>query len=520
MPGQPTNGLQVMDESTTKKSVTACVSEAIDGIGFGRFQIIALLLTGGIMFAEGAEMLVMGSVTTLLHDHWDLGPTMRGAMVSIVFIGFSVGNFVSGQIGDRWGRRKAILLGYLLIGVCGFATACSTSPFMMISLRFLVGLGCGIGFPAVYSLIPEVCPSHIRGSICTLMIGFMPLGEVYAASGVLLLDPTLTGDTDHCDSGKYYPSYGLVNPDHCTWKALCEYSAIPALVFFLVSYLSLPESPHFLAEQRRYEELEDVLKHMAKVNGKGLDLAPLQACYASGPKILTSTIEDAGSSSYSFVSVVATLLSSRFLSTTLFLCLAHFVKDFSVFGLAYALPQYFRFMEHLTVGLQLVVMASLAIPGVLLSILLTRSQAVGHILCMSCSAAISSAFTLGMLEFVHDWMSTVSAYVVKAVALTYFIVTVVYTTEVFPTSMRNTAVGLCTCAGRMGSILAPLLFELSLHHGDSTDAFMWMLFALMGVVACAAPWCLTYETKGKALASSDDSLLDASASKYGATGSA
>jgi len=471
------------------------------------------------MFAEGAEMLVMGSITTLLHDHWDLAPAIRGAMVSIVFIGFSAGNFLSGQIGDRWGRRKAILIAYLLIGICGFATACSTSPMMMISLRFLVGLGCGIGFPAVYSLIPEVCPSHTRGSICTLMIGFMPLGEVYAACGVLLIDPKLDGDTDHCDGGVYYPSYGLANPDHCTWKALCEYSALPALVFFLVSYLSLPESPHFLAAQGRYAELEDVLKEMAKVNGKELDLAPIQACYPSGSPAAAAIKDSSNGSKYSFVSAVQTLMGARFLSTTLFLCLAHFVKDFSVFGLAYALPQYFRFMEHLTVGLQLVAMACLAVPGVFLSILLTRTQAVGHIFCMSCSAAISSVFTLGMLEFLHDWISTMCAYVVKAVALTYFIVTVVYTTEVFPTSMRNTAVGLCTCAGRMGSILAPLLFELSLHHGESTDAFMWMLCALMGVVAFAAPWCLTYETKGKALASSAEAPLEAQSSKYGATSS-
>merc|ERR1740138_1445319 len=110
------------------------------------------------MFSEGAEMLVMGSITTLLHDHWDLDPFVRGLIVSIVFVGFSLGNALSGQIGDRWGRRPGVMISYALIGFFGFATASASGPRIMLALRFMVGVGCGIGFPAVYCLIPEVCP--------------------------------------------------------------------------------------------------------------------------------------------------------------------------------------------------------------------------------------------------------------------------------------------------------------------------------------------------------------------------
>ena len=122
-----------------------------------------------------------------------------------MFVGFAAGNFGSGFIGDVHGRRPAILIGYLLIAVFGFATAMSTNPVVMLILRFLVGLGCGIGFPAVYSLIPEVCPVKYRTPYCVCLVAFMPLGEVYAALGVLMIDPHLTEVTDHCDDG-YSPS--------------------------------------------------------------------------------------------------------------------------------------------------------------------------------------------------------------------------------------------------------------------------------------------------------------------------
>merc|ERR1719414_996815 len=96
------------------------VTRFVDDVGFGPFQLIVLLLAGGIMFAEGSEMLVMGSITTLLHGHWELSAAIRGLMVSVVFVGFSVGNMLSGKIGDGWGRRRAVLLSYLMIGIFGF----------------------------------------------------------------------------------------------------------------------------------------------------------------------------------------------------------------------------------------------------------------------------------------------------------------------------------------------------------------------------------------------------------------
>eukprot|EP00928_Gymnodinium_smaydae_P034346 TRINITY_DN24360_c1_g4_i2.p1 TRINITY_DN24360_c1_g4~~TRINITY_DN24360_c1_g4_i2.p1 ORF type:complete len:118 (+),score=18.56 TRINITY_DN24360_c1_g4_i2:83-436(+) len=82
----------------------AWVQAKIDEIGFGAFQLLTLLLAGGLMLAEGAEVLVMGSITTLLKGHWELSALLRGTMVAVVFIGFAAGNLLSGYIGDRFGK--------------------------------------------------------------------------------------------------------------------------------------------------------------------------------------------------------------------------------------------------------------------------------------------------------------------------------------------------------------------------------------------------------------------------------
>eukprot|EP00933_Yihiella_yeosuensis_P048148 TRINITY_DN4418_c2_g1_i1.p1 TRINITY_DN4418_c2_g1~~TRINITY_DN4418_c2_g1_i1.p1 ORF type:complete len:521 (+),score=124.90 TRINITY_DN4418_c2_g1_i1:113-1675(+) len=489
------------------------VQDAIEELGFGNYQLLTLLLTGGIMFAEGAEMLVMGSITSLLHRHWDLNPAVRGAMVSIVFIGFSIGNLMSGNIGDRYGRRTAIMISYAMIGCFGFATACSMGPTIMIALRFFVGMGCGIGFPAVYSLMPEVCPAKWRGGISTLMIGFMPLGELFAAIFVLFVDPGLNNGSRMCDVGTIYPTKALMDPETCVWRTLCELSAIPAFMFLFITSQFLHESPQFLAAQGRWEELEQIMQRMAKMNGKKLDLEALRASYDQSA---TPAVKDADSGEeqkeeggYSFQGAVEEMSKPYLRWVVVFMCFAHMTKDFSVFGLSYVLPQYFVFLKSMKAAYELMIVASLALPGVALAFAATKVEGVSRVTWMSISGALCGFFAFGMLEAAPSSFAAPCAYMVKLLALSYFIFTVVYTAEAFPTSIRNTAVGCCTCAGRLGSIGAPMIFEMSKEMTGSFDFFVYCLLTAMFAIASTAPLCLPK----RGLMGGDDKEIENSAEK-------
>lgn len=473
----------------------------IDAAGFGPFQLLMLLLTGGVMFAEGAEMLVMGSITTLLHDHWELTAFVRGLMVSIVFCGFSAGNVLSGFIGDGHGRKPSILLAYVLIGGFGLATSATWNPASMVVLRFFVGVGCGVGFPSVYSLIPEVCPTELRGVTSSVMIGFMPGGELFAAMLVWIIDPNLERTTAHCELGYDLDSWwhGYTN---CSWRSLCMYSALPAFLFLVLALVLLPESPHFLAARGRTGEAEVVLQQLERCNGaSGGETQPL---VHPGRAAAGKAAEEAGA--------LATMTSGKFLATSCFMCLAHFTKDFSLFGLAYVFPQYFKGSRHGTVAQHLIITALLALPGVAIAIIVMRLPSVGHITAMRTAAAGAALMALGMLEAAPVVLAVPCAYALKFLSLVFFIITVIYTAEVFPSKYRNTAVGLCTAVGRIGSISAPLLFELSMDWSDgSFDIFLITVVTFMSLIAVLAGWCLSIETKGKALA------VDAHDAHYGST---
>lgn len=466
-------------------SAQEAVQNHINELGFGKFQILMLLATGGMMMSEGAEVLIMGSVTKMLGREWALSAFVKGFMTSMVYVGFALGNLFAGSLGDRFGRRPTLLLAYAVVGSFGMFTSFANNPVTMVCLRFIVGIGVGLGFPCVFSLIPEVVPMHLRGAVSSAMIGFMPLGELWASLGVLILDPD------------------LLQPH--AWRWLCRWSAFPSLLFFLFGSRYLWESPLILTRQGREEELNEMLSSVAAWNGR----KPGSRIELAGVGAPDALAAEAGAQqdqaqAYSWKASASKVFSDRYRTTSLVLFMANFAKDFSYFGLNYVFPQYFQRLNrlhpslHLSAGGEMVITSLVAFPGVALAVWATQSKLCGNITLLTSLASATGFAAVGLLSFFPEQMHLVCVILVKLLSLAYLIAVVV-NMEVFPTSIRTTAIGICTCFGRAGSISAPIVFQLSVKAGGY-DPFWLLIITVMWIVALGASSFLTIETKGKFLA--------------------
>lgn len=93
----------------------------IDAIGYGRGQLIVSVVGAGIWAADGAELLLISSVTRSIGKEWGLSGSEKGLVVSVVFVGVMVGNLLSGWLGDAVGiniliiTRLNLRLNYYLI---------------------------------------------------------------------------------------------------------------------------------------------------------------------------------------------------------------------------------------------------------------------------------------------------------------------------------------------------------------------------------------------------------------------
>lgn len=88
-------------------------------------------------------------------------------VVSVMCLGALSGSLIAGQMADRLGRRRSILLNnaFYFIGLC--LLALSVNYGMMVAGRFITGIAVGITTVVVPLFLTEIASDSIRGSIGT-----------------------------------------------------------------------------------------------------------------------------------------------------------------------------------------------------------------------------------------------------------------------------------------------------------------------------------------------------------------
>jgi len=92
---------------------------------------------------------------------------------TLVFAGLLL---TAGSLGDRFGRRPALQVGFALFGLGSLASAMSTTPNMLIFSRAFMGIGGAFIMPATLSIITNVFPTSERGKAIGIWAATAGLG--------------------------------------------------------------------------------------------------------------------------------------------------------------------------------------------------------------------------------------------------------------------------------------------------------------------------------------------------------
>jgi SHS family lactate transporter-like MFS transporter len=141
-----------------------------------------------------------------------------------------VGAFIFGRIGDKWGRKPALMLDILCYSIIGALAAFSPNLTIFLVLRALFGIAMGGEWGLGSSLAMESIPPQARGTVS----GFLQCGY---PSGFLLAAIV------------YGLIYGRTFGDYTVgWRAMFLLSVLPAFVVLFIRS-GVPESPAFEASQ-------------------------------------------------------------------------------------------------------------------------------------------------------------------------------------------------------------------------------------------------------------------------------
>jgi EmrB/QacA subfamily drug resistance transporter len=93
-----------------------------------------------------------------------------------------------GALGDRWGRKRVLLVGMTLFGVLSALAAFSTSPAQVIAYRAGLGVAAALVMPATLSIVTVIFPRAERPKAVAIWAAFAGAGGAIGPpiSGILL----------------------------------------------------------------------------------------------------------------------------------------------------------------------------------------------------------------------------------------------------------------------------------------------------------------------------------------------
>ena len=103
----------------------------------------------------------------------------------LVFAGFLL---FAGALGDRFGRKLALLSGLTLFAGAAVVASQAADPAQLIALRAVMGIGAALIMPATLSILTHVFPPQERGKAIAVWAGFAGAGGAIGPlmSGLLL----------------------------------------------------------------------------------------------------------------------------------------------------------------------------------------------------------------------------------------------------------------------------------------------------------------------------------------------
>eukprot|EP01051_Picozoa_sp_SAG22_P005476 SAG22_NODE_326_length_12283_cov_248.386408_7_plen_292_part_00 len=250
-------GIVIPDYEDEKRASTAgtfTVDEAIEAVGFGKYQIGVLLMGGLCWMADAMEMLLLSYVKGPLQCEFGISDVEAALITTAVGMGMFFGSTVWGMVADSYGRRFGFLATAGFTFTFGLVSAAAVNFPMMLVARGLCGFGIG-GVPVAFSLMMEFLPADKRGTWGMGVSMFWTVGAMFEAlMGLIIMEGGL-------DLG---------------WRWLVAISTLP-LGLLLLLWPILPESPRWLISNGNLEEAEAVLRRAAKTNGVSLPPGRLSA---------------------------------------------------------------------------------------------------------------------------------------------------------------------------------------------------------------------------------------------------
>ncbi len=452
------------------------IAARLDRLPIGKVQKKTLFILGGVIFCDSIDMSIGGPVIAqLLTTGWS-DPNLNAIFVSITMVGYLFGGLISGAISDGIGRKKAALFLCALFSVGCLAGAAAPDMYFLIACRFIMGLGLGGAYPCCYSTLSEFTPPKKRGQWQAYIALVANTGTPVGAFLCMVIMPMVG------------------------WRAIFLFAGILGVVFLILTYFFIDESPRWLAVKGRTDEANALLnKYESQAAEAGKPVEKVEDAVIEK----ASSVEEVKQLGWGF------LFSKKMLGRTLSMCFAMFAMNVCVYTVVTWTPSIFvsrGFDVAYSTAMTAVMQAGIPCGVFLMSCLVEHFDRKKWF-----------CVTLTIVGFAGLLWSQIPAdqtILIMAVGFLLCMITygwsthisAVFLPEPFPTQCRIRGAGFCNAFGRLGGILSPYWIAFFIAQGNVTAVYLVSAgIAIFSVIFMAI---FGFETRGKTLEEINKGILD------------
>ncbi|XP_051809467.1 solute carrier family 22 member 13-like isoform X4 [Acanthochromis polyacanthus] len=375
----------------------------------------------------------------------------RGNMLQVLqtvgMAGIVVGFLIFGPAAESFGRKRATQIPAVMMLVFMVTTAFCPNVYLYLVSQFLAGIAFG-GYRVNCIVLTT---EWIGASKRSWGVG---VTQLFGAIGQCVLAGFI---------------YGIRK-----WRLAQLISATP-LVLTVVYIWFIPESARWLLNRGRTEEAKKLIIKAAAINKRPIPDSLLEEIK------VTNSVNEGG---------IKLIFGSRLLTRYFFVVsLAWFSLNISIFSL------YFNMANlGLSIFVTQLLFGVFEVPALLLSMWLL--EILGRKILFTAVLLIGGLCSMLILAVPESYPTASTCLAVASRVCMIFMASVcaVYMQELFPTSVRQSATALGSMAGKVGSILAPLLNMLSVYHWAIPISVLSSVTIISGALGLLLP-----ETRNKEL---------------------
>ncbi|KAM4826750.1 solute carrier family 22 member 4 isoform 2-T2 [Thomomys bottae] len=305
------------------------------------------------------------------------------------------------------------------------------------------------------------------GQISNYVVAFI-LGTEILGKSVRIIYSTLGVCTFFAIGYMVLPLFAYFIRD---WRMLLLALTTPG-VLCVPLWWFIPESPRWLISQRRFREAEAIIRKAAKMNK------------ISAPAVIFEPMElqELNSMKQQKVFILDLFRTWNIATITIMSLLLWMLTSVGYFGLSLDVPNL-----HGDPYLNCFLSALVEIPAYIIAWLLLRTFPRRYIIAGVLFLGGGMLLLIQLVPAEYYFLSVGLVMFGKFGVTSAFSMLYVFTAELFPTPVRNMAVGITSMASRVGSIIAPYFVYLGAYDRLLPYIVMGSLTVLIGIVTLFFP---------------------------------